>query len=148
MKGLMIYLNMIFFSTLKCWVLPSHFQPWSSTNSYLSFILLLFFYSFFVPLRGVALEFRCTAVQWQKRRTFIHSFIHSFILVLFHHLLEVSVSGFIYCPLGNMNVDRGFSTSRTGNLHVVQWEALVRSSFWKEPHACTMEKVSVMQLYS
>ncbi len=48
----------------------------------------------------------------------------------------------------HLNVDYGFSTSQTGNLHVVQGEALVRSSFWKEPHACTMEKVSALQLSS
>ncbi|XP_033834159.2 stress-induced-phosphoprotein 1 [Periophthalmus magnuspinnatus] len=35
--------------------------------------------------------------------------------------------------------------SQPGNPRGVQWEALLHSSFWKEPHACTMEKVSALK---
>lgn len=60
-----------------------------------------------------------------------------FYLVSLIHILTWAVK---------LNVDCGFPTSLTGNLYVVQGEALVRSSFWKEPHARIMEKVSVLQL--
>lgn len=33
-----------------------------------------------------------------------------------------------------------------GSLDGAQWAALVDSSFWKEPHACNMEKVSVLSM--
>lgn len=73
----------------------------------------------------------------------------------FHQLLEVS-GGLYKVPLNahmgehvNVNVECGFPSSLTGNLRVVEGEALLaRSSFWKEPHACTMEKVSVLLLSS
>lgn len=44
------------------------------------------------------------------------------------------------CPTHRMQI---FNIPNWQLAHIVQGEALVRSSFWKESHACTMEKVSV-----